>query len=97
MALNAVCQRGMLGGKLSPGTDYRSFPLTPQPADIIANGAAGSIICASDHRGHAVNEMKLGSLGNFERNIRDPYSGDEFGCARSKTFGVHSDSYSCGQ
>ena len=87
MVLNAVGERGLLSGKLCRSTDYRSFTLAIQRAYIIANGAAGSVITACDHRGQAVNEMELGSLSNLDGNIRDRYSGDEFGYARSNALG----------
>src|SRR5437870_5532523 len=48
---------------------------------------AASYFDSGDVCGQAVNEMELGSLSNLDGNIRDRYSGDEFGYARSNALG----------
>jgi hypothetical protein len=88
MALNAVCERGMLSRKLFRSPDYCSFASAIQAANVLANNAAGTVTTTCDHCGQAVNDMELGGFSNVDRNIRKLYSRDEFGYARGNALGI---------
>src|SRR5713226_692913 len=90
MTLDAVGQRGMLSGKFSLSPDYCSFALAIEPAYITPDRATGSVVSTRDHRAQAVDQMEFASLSNFERNVRQSYSRDEFGYARDNALGFTS-------